>query len=171
MDRSLHTAPDWRGHVDSCEDGVGDVVVGKRTIIRELVIINRGSHGNCTIIGDDCYLMSQCFVGHDSKIGNGVTLSPGCKVAGFVTIGDWSTLGMNSSIHQHARFGKCCMLGANSFFKGDTPDGIVWCGVPSVPIKVNTVGIERAGISDDEKKLMTENAELFIDFFKGVGNI
>lgn len=164
----LETEPDWKGHHPSNPEG--KIIIGNDSIIRECVIINKPTE-HCTHIGSNCYLMNRCFVGHDSKLGDHVTLGPGCSIAGFVAIGDYSTIGMNASIHQNSIFGRCCMLGANSFFKGESPDGITWGGVPARPIKVNEVGIERSELSEEEKSTLIKNAELFINFFQNSSNI
>ena len=78
---------------------------------------------------------------------------------------------MNASIHQHSKIGKCCLIGAGSFFKGETPSGITWGGVPAKPIKVNNIGIERSGLLNNEKELIIHNAKLFIDGFQTSSNI
>jgi acyl-[acyl carrier protein]--UDP-N-acetylglucosamine O-acyltransferase len=62
--------------------------------------------------------------------------------------------------------GSYCMIGAGSFFKGETPDGIVWGGVPAKPIKVNTIGIERSNLTEHEKKDLIKRSETFINKFK-----
>jgi len=159
------TEPDWKDHPSN-----GKVFIGTGTIIREAVIINKPTQTS-TIIGCDCYLMNRCFIGHDSMIGNNVTLSPGCSIAGFVKIGDYSCVGMNASVHQHSKLGNYCMVGANSFFKGISPDGITWGGVPAKPIKVNEVGINRSKLTDIEKLHVREDAELFINFFQNPSNV
>lgn len=161
------TEPDWKGRKSNPS---GEVIIGDNTEIREYAIINKPTE-TCTRIGDNCYIMSHVFIGHDCSIGNNVQLNPGCSIAGFVTIGDNSHVGMNASIHQHSKIGKYCMIGANSFFKGESPDGIVWGGVPSVPIKVNTIGIERSSMSDEDKSLLIKNSEMFIHSFKSSRNI
>ena len=161
------TEPDWKGKTSN---PIGQVIIGDNTEIKEYVIINKPT-GLYTRIGDNCYIMSQVFVGHDCSIGNNVQLNPGCSIAGFVTIGDNTHIGMNASIHQHSRIGKYCMIGANSFFKGESPDGIVWGGVPSVPIKVNTIGIERSSMSGEDKSSLIKVSEKFIHSFKSSRNI
>jgi len=164
----MFTEPDWKGRA-SVEGST--VSVGPGTVIRENVIINLPAKNDVTVIGSNCYLMNTCFVGHDCIVGNNVTLCPHACVAGNVVIGDYTTLGMNSSIHQGSVIGKCCMIGAGSFFKGTSPDGITWAGVPATPIKVNTVGIERSGLTDAEKKEMISNAQLFVDGFESSGDV
>jgi acyl-[acyl carrier protein]--UDP-N-acetylglucosamine O-acyltransferase len=78
---------------------------------------------------------------------------------------------MNASVHQKSIIGKYCMIGGSSFFKGESPDGIVWGGVPATPLKVNTFGIERSTMTDEEKISMTKAAEKFIDIFKTSRNV
>ena len=161
------TEPDWKGKTSNPD---GRVIIVENTDIKEYVVINKPT-GACTRIGDNCYIMSHVFVGHDCSIGNVVQLNPGCSIAGFVTIGDNTHVGMNASIHQHSKIGKYFVIGANSFFKGESPDGIVWGGVPSIPIKVNTIGIERSSMSDEDKSLLIEVCEKFIHSFKISRNI
>jgi len=161
------TEPDWRGHSSS---GYGRVHIGDNTIIRELAIINKPTE-KLTYVGDDCYIMNRCFIGHDSHIGNGVQMNPGSSVAGFVKIGDYSHIGMNASIHQRSTIGKYCVIGAGSFFKGESPDGIIWGGVPARPIKINEVGIERSNMSEKEKCELIKSSKSFIDSFKSSGDI
>ena len=161
------TEPDWKGHPSNPE---GRVFIGDNTEIKEFVVINKPTD-KVTSIGKDCYIMSHVFIGHDCDIGDNVQLNPGCTVAGFVTLGDFTHIGMNASVHQRSVLGKCCMLGANSFFKGISPDGIVWGVVPATPLKVNTFGIERAIMSVEEKKSIEESAEQFINNFKSSRNV
>ena len=164
----MFTEPDWKGHT-SVEGST--VSIGPDTVIRENVIINLPAKNDVTVIGSNCYLMNTCFVGHDCIIGNNVTLGPHACLAGHVSIGDYTTIGMNSSIHQGSTIGRCCMIGAGAFFKGSSPDGVTWVGVPATPLKVNTVGIERSELSETEKKDMISNAQLFINRFESSGNV
>lgn len=158
----LITEPDWKGVRSS---GYGRVHIGNNTVIREYTVINKPTD-KVTYIGDNCYIMNRCFVGHDTHIGDGVQLNPGCSVAGYVKIGDYSHIGMNASVHQRSSIGKYCVIGAGSFFKGESPDGIVWGGVPARPIKVNEIGIERSDLSDDEKCELLKVSKSFVDNFK-----
>ena len=163
----MYTEPDWKGKSSNPD---GKIIVGANTIIRELSIVNKPVYKE-TRLGDDCFIMSGCFIGHDTVLGDCVTMYPGAKVAGFVTIGDFSCVGMNASVHQDSKIGKCCFIGAGGFFKGVSPDGITWGGVPARPIKVNSIGIDRCTLSDEEKTEMRNSAELFIDNFKSSRNI
>lgn len=164
----MFTEPDWRG-VDSSENSF--VFVGDDTVIRENVIINLPAINEKTHIGSNCYIMNTCFIGHDCVIEDNVTLCPHVCVAGNVYIGEYTTIGMNASIHQGSIIGRCCMIGAGSFFKGRSPSGITWAGVPARPIKVNTIGIKKSDMSPEEKETMISNAQLFIDTVKSPSNV
>ena len=155
------TEPDWKG----CEYKNGTVKIGN-SIIKEYVIINKSTTSDSTAIGDGCYIMPFCFIGHDSIIGDNVQMCPGAKIAGFSQIGDGSVLGINCSVHQRSKLGRFCMLGAQSFFKGFSPDGIVWVGVPSVPIKINHIALEKSQLSKSEKNEIIRKATEFIDTFR-----
>lgn len=152
------TEPDWNGKISNPD---GKVTIGDGTIIRELTIINKPVESE-TYIGNNCYIMNRCFVAHDCHIGDEVQLNPGCSIAGFVKIGDRTQIGMNASVHQFSNIGRFCMIGAGSFFKGDSPDGITWGGVPARPIKVNEIGINKANIPDSEKSRILNRGREFV---------
>ena len=161
------TEPDWKG---KCANPHGQVIVGEGTEIREFVSINKPTK-DVTYIGSNCYIMNRVFVGHDCHIGDGVQLNPGCSIAGFVKIGDYSHVGMNASIHQNSELGKYCVLGAGSFFKGRSPDGVIWGGVPAVPLKANYIGMARSPLSDEDMASVVKAAEEYVDRFKSSRNI
>ena len=51
--------------------------IGERNRIREFVTINRGTEGGgmLTSLGDDCLIMTQAHLAHDSIVGNNVILA------------------------------------------------------------------------------------------------
>ncbi len=121
---------------------VGHVRIGNDVVIREHTSIHAGIT-TLTEIDNGCYIMANVHIGHDVKLGKYVTVGSGSSIAGYVMIGDYSFLGINTSIHQRSMLGRWCMLGAGSFFKGISPDAIVWAGVPARPLKVNTLALDR----------------------------
>lgn len=154
----LITEPDWNGKESNPN---GKVTIGEGTVIREYTTINRPVE-NETYIGNNCYIMSHCFVGHDCHIGDNVQLNPGSMIAGFVKIGERTQIGMNASIHQFSKIGRFCMIGAGSFFKGESPDGVTWGGVPARPLKVNEIGINKSELSDSEKRRLINQTRRYI---------
>jgi NDP-sugar pyrophosphorylase family protein len=65
----METLPDWKNGPKF----QGSIHIGNSTIIRENVIINLPSTDS-TIIGSNCYIMNTCYIGHDSKLGDNVTI-------------------------------------------------------------------------------------------------
>jgi UDP-N-acetylglucosamine acyltransferase len=118
------------------DDADNPIIIGDSVEIREFVTINTPT-GDVTRVGSNCFLMTKCHVGHDSILGNNVILSCGALVGGHSRIDRCCYLGLNASTHQYAELGAYSMIGANSFFKGVSPVGIVWGGVPARPIKIN----------------------------------
>ena len=75
------------------------VIIGDNTTIREFVTINRGTvDREKTVIGRNCLIMAYCHFAHDCIVGNNCIMSNNTQVAGHVTIGDWSILGVNHLI-------------------------------------------------------------------------
>jgi UDP-N-acetylglucosamine acyltransferase len=126
-----------------CEAGNGIVSIGNNVEIREFVTINLPASTKSTVIGDDCYLMASSHVGHDCVLSDHVVVGVGCALSGHTKVGRHTYLGLNVSTHQHANIGSYCMIGANAFFKGTSPDGVTWGGVPAKAIKVNARNIEK----------------------------
>ena len=61
--------------------GAPGVIVGDRTVMRECVTINAGTHdGEMTEVGSDCLLMAYSHVAHACKIGNGVIIANGTQL-------------------------------------------------------------------------------------------
>jgi len=130
-------------HPSGVPDPGGIVVIGDNVEIREYVTINTPLFGDTTTVGSNSYLMAKSHVGHDAQLGERVVLHTGATIGGHSEIGSYSYIGLNSATHPFAKLGSFCMLGANGFYKGISPDGIVWVGVPAKPLKINKVGFER----------------------------
>lgn len=74
-------------------------MISEQTIITSNVTIGRFFQANC-----------QCNISHDCVIGDYVTLGPGVKCNGNVTIGDHAYLGAGALIKQ-GRYGKPLVIG------------------------------------------------------------
>jgi sugar O-acyltransferase (sialic acid O-acetyltransferase NeuD family) len=102
---------------DHAELGVG-CVVGFTSLV-----------GGGSVLGDHVMLLNA-VVGHDDHLGDGVTLAPGAKIAGGVTVGARTTIGMNASIREGITVGADVVIGAHTFVAQDVPDGALVVGVP-----------------------------------------
>jgi UDP-N-acetylglucosamine acyltransferase len=142
------------------KDNGNPIIIGDGVEIREFVTINTPM-GDVTKIGKCCYLMTKSHVGHDSVLEDNVVLSCGSLVGGCSYIGRCCYIGLNASTHQYAELGAYSIVGANSFFKGKSPMGITWAGVPARPIKINLKNIKKNTNSKKQQDII-EAAERFI---------
>lgn len=98
--------PEWKGRED---DGKG-VIIGNNTRITGHVTIDSGAE-DCTIVGDNCYIMKGVHIGHDAVIKDNVTISCHALVGGHVIVEDGCNLGLGCIIHQKVTIPSGCMIG------------------------------------------------------------
>ena len=146
----------------------GTVKIGDRTVIREAVTINRPTRrGGETRVGADCFLMANCHVGHDSMIGDFVTLANNVMLGGNVTLGDHCFIGGGAGLHQFVRVGEGAMIAGNAAISYDVPpfataaDRNDICGL-------NLLGIRRRGFSAD---VLPDLKRCYRAVFLGSGNL
>ena len=153
-------------HPNGADDLGGKVVISDDVEIREFVTINAPLFSYSTFVGAGSYLMTKSHVGHDAMLGDRVVLHTGAVVGGHSYIGKYCYLGLNCSTHPHAALGDFCLVGANGLFKGKSPAGLIWAGVPAIPLKINKVGLERHALTAGRSKYGIErianNAHKFI---------
>ena len=129
--------------------------IGDRTVIREFATLNRGtSASGSTVIGSDCLLMAYSHVAHDCEIGNHVILSNSVNLAGHVMIEDWVIIGGVTPVHQFVRIGAHSFIGGGSRIPQDVPPYCRVAGNPPKLYGLNSVGLERRGLSADVRKAL-----------------
>jgi UDP-N-acetylglucosamine acyltransferase len=120
--------------------------VGDHNIIREHVTVHRGTtHSWVTRVGSRNFLMANCHVAHDCRVGDGCILANGALLAGHCTLEDGVYLSGNSAIHQFVRVGRLALLSGVSASTKDIPPFIIQQRTNTV-VGVNVVGMRRAGI-------------------------
>jgi UDP-N-acetylglucosamine acyltransferase len=122
--------------------------IGKGNVIREAVTISSGSRGGrgITTVGDRCYLMAGCHVGHDCIVGNDVTLSNGVQLAGHVRVDDGVIMGGLSAVHQFGRVGRYAFVSGLSGAIADViPYGAI-IGTHGRLYGLNLVGLRRRNV-------------------------
>jgi UDP-N-acetylglucosamine acyltransferase len=126
------------------------VRVGDRNTIREFTTIHRATgEGNRTLVGDDNYLMAYVHVAHNCTVGNHTVLANAVNMAGHVVIEDHAAVSGLSVIHQFVRIGSYSYTGGGSRVAMDICPFIKVAGNPPVVNGLNTVGLQRAGFSDE----------------------
>ena len=126
-----------------------EVIIGDCNVLRENVVINRGTHaGGKTIIGNNNFLMEGAHILHDTKVGNQCVFGYGSKIAGDCEIGDGAIL--TSAVLQlpNTRVGEYSTVLSGSVFNKDVPPYIIACGNPATFTGVNTPMCQKAGFSE-----------------------
>ncbi len=126
------------------------VEIGDRNILREFVTVHLASgEGEKTIIGDDNFLMVNSHVPHNARLGNQIVLGGYVGLAGYVQIEDQVVIGGMSGIHQRVRIGRLVMVGGLSKVVQDIPPFMLVDGNPAQVRGLNTVGLQRRGVSQE----------------------
>jgi len=106
--------------------------VSKYANIKEGTVVMAGAVINPFVsIGLSSIINTACSIDHDCVIGEGVHISPGSHVAGGVSIGDLSWLGIGSVVKQSVDIGSLVTVGAGAVVVNDILDGAVVKGVPA----------------------------------------
>lgn len=100
--------------------------VGVGTVIFAQAAVNAGAS-----IGTGCIVNTGATVDHDCRLDDGVHICPGTNLAGNVTVGARSWIGIGSAVRQGISIGKDVMVGAGSVVVQDVPDAVMVYGVPA----------------------------------------
>ena len=83
-------------------------------------------------IGSGCLLNLNCTIGHDSKIGDFVELSPDVNISGRCRIGSFTSIGTSATVIPDVVIGKNCVVAAGAVVINDVADNTLVAGVPAV---------------------------------------
>lgn len=120
------------------------VKIGKNSVIREHVIINRSiRRDEATTIGHDSFIMAQTHIGHDSEIGNNCVIGNAVKIAGDCKIGDYSIFSSNSLIHERCEVGEWVLVKGGCRVTGNVPPYIIVAHNPISYFGVNAFILRR----------------------------
>lgn len=82
-------------------------------------------------IGRHAHVNLGCTVGHDTYIGDFVTIAPLCGISGNVRINDGAELGTGVSVIPHVSIDEGCMIGAGAVVARDVQNDVVAVGMPA----------------------------------------
>lgn len=134
------------------EGGISYLKIGSRNKIREYVTINPGTKpGTETVIGNDNLLMAYCHVAHDCVVKNSTVLANSATLAGHVVVDDAAIIGGLTGVHQFVHIGHLAIIGGCSKVVQDVPPYMMADGHPAEAFGLNSVGLNRAGVSKEEK--------------------
>lgn len=131
------------------------VRIGRNCDLREYVTVHRSTgNGTETVIGDDVLVMTYVHIAHNCRVGNRVTVTNACQLAGHVEVEDGAVLGGMCGVHQYTRIGALAMVGACSYLAKDLPPFLIGTGNPFRVRGLNLVGLRRAGFSAEQIELL-----------------
>jgi UDP-N-acetylglucosamine acyltransferase len=126
--------------------------VGNDNVFREFVTINRGTAGGggITTIGSNNFFMAYAHVAHDCHVGEATVFANNATLAGHVDVGDYSTIGAFSAVHQFCRVGDHAFVGGGTIATQDVLPFVKTVGNrPAKTYGVNTIGLERKGFQKE----------------------
>lgn len=137
--------------------------IGRENVIREFVTMHlASSDGAATVVGDRNYFMVGSHVGHDSRVGNDITIANSSALGGFAVVEDKAVIGGLVGVHQHCRIGKMSMVGGCSKVSMDVPPFSLCDGSPLALYGVNAIGLKRAGFGTDKLALLRRAMKLLL---------
>jgi len=134
------------------------VVIGHDNVIREGVTINRASEKEDgeTVVGNGNFLMANCHVAHDCRIGDQVIIANGTLLGGHVRVQSHASLSGGVAVHHWATIGSWSFVAGLSRVLHDIPPFMLCEGMPARPRCVNVVALRRGGFGADVVAAITE---------------
>ncbi|MCP4435911.1 MAG: UDP-N-acetylglucosamine acyltransferase [Actinomycetia bacterium] len=129
----------------------GGLLIGDNNVLRDGVVIHAPHFGQ-TRIGSDCYVMNNCYVGHDGNVADGVTMASTVVMGGHCRIGEGANLGLAAVLHQRTVVGEGAMVGMGAVLTRNVPPFAKAFGNPCRVQGANVVGMERLGINESVAK-------------------
>lgn len=145
--------------------------IGDDNVFREYVTIHRATgEGKATVVGNDCYLMAYCHLGHNVTLHDHVTMANSCNIAGHVTIETLANLGGMVGVHQFARIGRVAMVGAYGKVTRDVPPFMLIDSQSGQVHDINAVGLRRIGITAESRLALHKACKLLFKSALGLTN-
>ncbi|HYG35247.1 MAG TPA: acyl-ACP--UDP-N-acetylglucosamine O-acyltransferase [Clostridia bacterium] len=142
--------------------------VGDHNVFREHVTAHRSTKPDEeTVIDSHNFLMANCHIGHNCKVGSHLIIANGALLGGHVTLEDRVFISGNCLIHQFVRVGTLALMQGGSGISKDLPPFTVARGVNSI-CGLNTVGLRRAGLSAEAR---LELKQLYHALFRETTNL
>lgn len=102
-----------------------EVEIGIGTVVMAGVVINAS-----TKIGKGCIINTSGSIDHDNVISDYVHISPGVNLAGTITVGKRSWIGIGSAIRNNIHICNDCIIGAGAVVIKDITESGTYVGVP-----------------------------------------
>ena len=131
--------------------------IGAGTVIREDVTIHRASAPEgWTEIGSKCLIMATSHIAHDCRLGTGVIVINYAGITGHCQIDDYATIGGYTGVVPFTRIGTYAYMGGCGKIASDLPPFMLADGTPATVRGVNVIGLRRAGVAADQRRLLQD---------------
>ena len=131
--------------------------IGDDNLIREYCTFHRANgEGETTRIGSRNFFMVGVHVAHNCVIGDDNIFANEVALAGHIAIEDHVFLSNNVGAHQFVRMGRYAMIGGKSKIVQDVLPFFVTDGNPASVRGVNSVGLRRAGFTEEGRRALKE---------------
>ena len=135
--------------------------IGDDNLIREFCTFHRANGaGETTRIGSRNFFMVGVHVAHNCSIGDDNIFANEVALAGHITIEDHVFLSNNVGAHQFIRMGRYAMIGGKSKIVQDVLPFFITDGNPARVRGVNSVGLRRAGLSEEKRRVLKDAYKL-----------
>ncbi|MFQ5964838.1 MAG: acyl-ACP--UDP-N-acetylglucosamine O-acyltransferase [Candidatus Scalinduaceae bacterium] len=128
------------------------LIIGSNNIIRECVTINTGTEngGGETIIGNNNFFMACSHIAHDCIIEDNALVANDVLLGGHVKIEKYAKLMGLAGVQPFVTIGQYSYVGGHTRIVQDVSPYMIVEGNPAKVRQVNTIGLERAGFSQDK---------------------
>lgn len=103
-----------------------EVIIEEGTVIMANAVINPG-----TKIGKHCIINSSAVVEHDNNIRDFAHISVGAKLAGTVSVGKSTWVGIGVSVSNNISICDDCIIGAGAVVVKDIKEPGIYVGIPA----------------------------------------
>lgn len=136
--------------------------IGDDNVFREYVTVHRATgEGKSTIVGNRCYLMAFCHLGHNVHLYDDITLANNVGCSGHVTIENRANIGGMTGLHQFVRVGRLAFVGGMSRIVQDVPPFMMVGGMEDQKVHdINAVGLRRIGITSEQRLALHKACKL-----------
>ncbi len=127
------------------------LIVGRNNVFREFVTVNTGTMvgGGETLIGNNNLFMACSHIAHDCIIEDNVLVANGVLLGGHIKVEKYAKLMGLAGLQPFVTIGQYSYVGGLTRVVQDVPPYMIVEGNPAKVRKVNTVGLERSGFSQD----------------------
>ena len=141
------------------------VKIGDNNVIRENVVINRGTYRDgATIIGNYNFLLEGTHISHDVVVGSNCVFGNKVEIAGDCVIGNGVIFSTGAIQNANTRAGDMSMIQAGCAFSHDVPPYVIAGGSPMEYGGPNTKIMDFGGV---DKKVQRHIANAYRLLFHG----